>query len=82
MPMCDVPMKERPKATSFMPDADELSGTEDMHIIRVKIQFTLREYYPIILRMRKQSVAGLIIRPCERGYPHTKFQAIPRANFC
>ena len=24
-------MKERPKATSFMPDADELSGTEDMH---------------------------------------------------
>ena len=56
-------MKERPKATSFMPDADELSGTEDMHImhiIRVKIQFTLREYYPIILRMRKQSVADHI----------------------
>ncbi len=30
-----VPMKERgylPKATSFMPDADELSGTDDMDL--------------------------------------------------
>ena len=27
-----VPMKERDTATSFMPDADELSGTHDMDL--------------------------------------------------